>query len=156
MDLLSNSMTAQTLHERLPGKTVEHWMTWLQNNRNQSRRVAYRIPFERMAGGVFYLQEEVERFVEWERGRQLGTVKLTGRAAEAVRAFGIGEASGGATGRRLNISAVLPMIDDATGQPFVRVIANDPLLVYRLEPHEAARLAKELLEASQVCERRAT
>ncbi|WP_250517985.1 hypothetical protein [Caballeronia sp. ATUFL_M1_KS5A] len=153
MDLLSNSVAAQTLDESLPGKSVDHWMTWLQNNRNQARKVAYRIPFERMAGGVFYLQEEIESFIEWEKGRQIGTVRLSARAAEAVHAFGIDEKTGSATGRRLNVSAVLPLVDESTGQPFIRVIATDPLLVFRLEPGEAASLASELLEASQVCMR---
>jgi hypothetical protein len=42
-ELLSNSVAAQVLNELLPEKTIEQQMQWLQNNRNQSRQVPYRI-----------------------------------------------------------------------------------------------------------------
>ncbi|MFM0723423.1 hypothetical protein PQQ53_06990 [Paraburkholderia strydomiana] len=155
MDLLSNSLAAQTLDENLPGKTLEHWMTWLQNNRNHARKVSYRIPFERMAGGVFYLQEEINRFIEWEKGRQIGTVRLSGRAAEAMRAFGIGEKGGSTTGRKLNVSTVSLQLDQATGERFVQLVTSEPLMVYRLELSEASALAKELTEAAQAGQRNA-
>ena len=61
MELLSNSVSAALLSELLTGKTEEQWMLWLNNNRNQSRRVPYRLPFERMAGGVFYLDRKSTR-----------------------------------------------------------------------------------------------
>lgn len=152
-ELLSNSFAAQVLNELLPGKTVQQWELWLQNNRNQSRRVSYRIPFVRMAGGVFYLREELAKFVEWEQSRQLGSIKLTGRAAEVVRAFGIGSASGSTTGRKLKVTDINPQIDDSTGKPFIRLVFDDPLMVYRIEVDAAQLIAQELIEAINVCER---
>ncbi|MHB1402123.1 MAG: hypothetical protein ACYCWB_06960 [Thiobacillus sp.] len=148
-ELLSNSYTAQTLSEMLPDKTAEQWHLWLQNNRNQSRRVPYRIPFVRMAGGVFYYREELIKFSEWERGRQQGAIKLTGRAAEVLEAFGIGSSTGSATGRKLKITSITPQQDEGTGKPFVQLIMEDPLRVYRLETDEALRIADDLTVAAR-------
>ncbi len=152
-ELLGNSAAAQFLHEQIADRTPEQWALWLQNNRNQARRVSYRIPFERMAGGVFYLREELANFVEWEKSRQLGTIKLTGRAAEVIRAFGIGTTGGSTTGRKLNVTGITPQINEATGNPFVQVVTDDPLMVYRLELDEARQITADLLEAIAVCER---
>ena len=152
-ELLNNNVAATVLSELLNDKTPEQWAVWLQNNRNQSRRVPYRIPFERMAGGIFYHREELAKFAEWEKSRQLGTIKLTGRAAEVVRAFGIGKSGGSTTGRKLNITGINPQIDDVTGKPYVQLITDDPLMVYRLEVSEARSLANELGEVVEVCER---
>lgn len=151
-ELLSNNVAAQVLCELLPDKTSEQWLLWLQNNRNQSRRVSFRIPFERMAGGVFYRREELAKFAEWDKSRQLGTIKLTGRAAEVMRAFGIGS-GGSTTGRKLKVTGINPQIDEATGKPFIQLITDDPMMVYRLELFEAKSIASELNEAVGVCEK---
>jgi len=152
-ELLSNSVTAQTLFEALPDKTLEQWTLWLQNNRNPARRTPYRIPYVKMGGGVFYRTEELEKFVEWEKARRLGSIKLTGRAAEALRAFGIGEAGGGTTGRKLNVTGINPQVDSVSGLPYVQIITSDPLMVYRVEVEQAREIVRELSEAITVCER---
>lgn len=143
-ELLNNGVSADVLTELLPDRTSTQWGLWLQNNRNQSRRVPYRIPFEKMAGGVFYRREELAKFAEWEKSRQLGSIKLTGRAAEVVRAFGIGTASGSSTGRQLKVTGVALQVDQATKQPYVQLITNDPLMVYRLELDTAKALGSDL------------
>lgn len=152
-ELLSNSVTAQTLFEALPDKTLEQWTLWLQNNRNPARRTPYRIPYVKMGGGVFYRTEELEKYVEWEKARRLGSFKLSGRAAEALRAFGIGEAGGGTTGRKLNITTINPQVDSTSGLLYVQVITNEPLMVYRIEVDQAREIVRELTEAVAVCER---
>lgn len=152
-ELLGNSMAAQVLSEQFQGKTPDQWSGWLQNNRNQSRRVPYRIPFQRISGGIFYSSEELGKFIEFEKQRQLGTIKLTGRAAEVLKAFGVGTQGGGTTGRKLKVGGINPQIDQVTGKPYIQIITDDPLMVYRLEPGEAKSIAKELSEAVGVCER---
>lgn len=147
-ELLGNSMTAQALSEQLQDKTPEQWAGWLQNNRNQSRRVPYRIPFQRINGGIFYARDELDKFVEFEKQRTIGTIKLTGRAAEVLRAYG-----GSATGRKLKITTINPQADEATGKLYIQVIADDPLMVYRLELDEAQAIAAKLTEAINYCER---
>lgn len=154
-ELLSNAVAAQVLSELMPEKTPDQWALWLQNNRNQARRVSYRIPFEKMAGGVFYRRDELAKFAEWEKARQLGTIKLTGRAAEVLQAFGIGSATGSTTGRKLKVTGINPQVDQATGKPFIQCITDDPLMVYRLELDEAKAILKELGEAVGWCERAA-
>jgi hypothetical protein len=145
-DLLSNGMAAQTLHTIFPDRDVKQWSMWLQNNRNQSRSVPYRIPFVRMHGGVFYEVNELNRYTDWERARSLGTIKLSGRAAEALAAFGVGSDSGGAYGRSLSY-AVMPAVTEE-GEPFVRLLIEKPLRVFRLDLAQARALAKRLIEAA--------
>ena len=152
-ELLSNSVAAQVLAELIPDRSSEKWGQWLQNNRNQLRRASYRIPFVKMAGGVFYRREELAKFAEWEKSRQLGTIKLTGRAAEVVRAFGIGTSGGSSTGRKLIVQGITAQTDEATGASFIQFITDDPLMVYRLEPEEAKNLARGLLVALNDLER---
>lgn len=152
-DLLSGGVAAQTLSELLTEKTPAQWALWLQNNRNQLRQVSFRIPFVKMAGGVFYRREDIARFAELEKSRQLGTIKLTGRAKEALDAFGIGTASGSTTGQKLTVTGINPQVDQATGKTFVQLIASNPLKVYRLELDEAEAISKELNEAIQFCKR---
>lgn len=152
-DLLTNSLAARTLHEVFPDKTPEQWTLWLQNNRNQARSVPYRIPFERMHGGVFYEVAQLNRFADYEKSRQLGTIKLTGRAAEAMQAFGIGEAGGGTYGRKLAYSVQLGFEEDDSSRQFVRLMIERPLGVFRLEAEEAEALAAELLDVANAIRR---
>lgn len=153
-DLLSNSMAAESLHRIFPNRDVQQWSMWLQNNRNQSRSVPYRIPFVRMHGGVFYEVEELNRFADWERARSLGTIKLSGRAAEALAAYGVGSDNGGAYGRSLAYT-VMPAVTEE-GEPFVRLMTEKPLAVYRLEIAQALALANELVEATKYLRQGAT
>ena len=152
-ELLGNSFAAQVLHEQIATKTTEQWMLWLQNNRNQSRRVPYRIPFVRLAGGVFYHREEIANFAEWEKARSLGSIKLTGRAAEVLHAYGVGTTSGSATGRKLLVQGITTQVDQVTGAPYIQFITDDPLMVYRLEADEARAVTKNLNDAIRRCEK---
>jgi len=146
IELLSNSVAALTLAELSPEKTEAQWLHWLQNNRNQSRSVPYRVPFERMAGGVFYRREELVLFLDWEKSRQLGTIKLSGRAAEAMRAFGVGEPGGGSQGRKWKGGDA--NLASSQGRVSVQVIINEPLLVFSLTSEEALDFARRLVDAA--------
>jgi hypothetical protein len=70
-----------------------------------------------------------------------------------MRAYGIGEKSGSATGRRLKVSGINPQVDEATGTPFVQLITSDPLMVYRLELDEAEAIIREMAEVVGACKR---
>lgn len=152
-ELLSTQGAAECLSRQLPTKTAKQWALWLRNNRNTARRAIYRVPSEQIGRSAFYSQEELAKFAEWEKIRQLGTLKLTGRAAEVMQAYGIGTASGGRTGRKLKVTGINPQVDQATGKTYIQIIADDPLMVYRLELDEAKAIAKELTETISACER---
>ncbi|QQC65540.1 hypothetical protein I6I06_10610 [Paraburkholderia ginsengisoli] len=109
-----------------------------------------------MGKGAFYAPEDLARFVEFEKGRRVGNIKLSGPAAEALQAFGIGEKGGSGTGRRFEVAGVTLQVDEATGTPFVRLITNAPLMVYRLELHEARAIAKALSDAAKAGEKLAS
>jgi hypothetical protein len=151
-ELLSASVAAEVLAEILPDRNPAQWELWLRNNRNQARKAVYRIPVQRISNGAFYTRDELAKFAEWEKGRRLGKVTVTGRAAEVMRAFGIGEASGGAHGRRLSCSVNVQPGEAGTA-PYVQLIVNDPLLVFRLDADDLADLIKELTEAKACVDR---
>ena len=145
---MGNSYTAQVLSERLFGRNVEQWTLWLRNNRNQSRPAPYRIPIVRISNATFYRPDDIDQFVEWEKSRQLGTMKLTGRSAEVMRAFGIGSAGGSTTGRKLEIIGINQQFDEGNGEPYVQLVLGDPLMVYRLSSAKATQMAADLLNAA--------
>jgi hypothetical protein len=150
-DLLTNGMAAKTLHALLPERSEEQWALWLQNNRNHARPVSYRVPFVRMGGGVLYEVAELNRFVEWERARKLGTVKLSSQAAAALDAFGIGTSEGSPYGRSL--SCKVDVAQTQEGEPFVRLIVEKPLAVFRLSAAQASSIAHGLIESADLVAR---
>lgn len=152
-ELLSNQAAIELLTELVPGRTAQQWAVALQNNRNPSRKVPHRIPYVRMSGSVFYKRDDIASFAEFEKVRQLGSIKLSPRIAEALRAYGVGDPGGSTTGRSLNVSAVNLQVDQSTAKPFIQVIATDPLMVYRIEVPDAKALAQELAQAVDAAER---
>ncbi len=145
-ELLNNQCAASLLREMVTGRTTEQWLQWLQNNRNPARRSAYRIPFEKMGGAVMYRRSELAKFIEWENSRNLGAIKLTGRAAEVMQAFGIGSATGSTTGRKFQQPNISVQVDQASKEIFLQMIQPDPLLVFRLSVDEAERFAQDLAD----------
>ncbi len=153
-ELLSNSMAAQALSEELHGRTAEEWAGWLQNNRNQSRRVPYRIPFQRISGGIFYARGELEKFIEFEKGRQLGSIKLTGRAAQVAQAFGIGTDGASTNGRKWKGGSA--NLATSEGRVFVQVVINEPLMVFDVTPEQAIEHGREMMEAGRAALRQSS
>ena len=144
-ELLNISVAAEYLSKHLTDKTPEQWRLALQNNRSTSRAVSFRIPFEKLGGGVFYDRDELVKFVEFEKMRQLGTLKLTGRAAEALKAIGFGEAGGSSTGKSFKVSSVTLALDEGDARrKFVQIATTEPLQIFRVELDAARLLASEL------------
>ncbi|ADG14253.1 conserved hypothetical protein [Paraburkholderia atlantica] len=153
-DLYNTQAAAEFLSRALPDDgDSAYWSGFLINNRRTDRSPIHRIPFSRVGKAALYSPEDLARYVEFEKARRLGTVKLTGRAAEALQAFGIGESGGSSTGRRLEIADVSLQIDEATREPFVRLVISEPMLVYRLELSQAQSLSERLLEAAKIGKR---
>lgn len=150
--LLSTNAAGDWMHEAVPGESPAHWRTALANNRKPDRNPPYRVPFSTIGRGVFYSISDLLEFAEFEKSRRMGKMKLTGRAAEVMRAFGIGS-GGSATGRKLNPTSITPQIDEASGKPFIQFITDDPLMVYRLKPDEAKSIAMNLIDAATACEK---
>ncbi|MDI1259366.1 hypothetical protein [Aquabacterium sp.] len=146
-------MSADALSELLPEKDPVQWAAWLQNNRNQTRRVSYRIPFERLAGGIFYKREELSKYVEWEKMRKLGTITLTGQTAQVLQAFGIIDDSGSSRGRVFKGGSVTAQYDRLTGH-YVRMIIDEPLMVFTITPEQAIKFGKELTEVGDYLKRK--
>lgn len=150
-ELLSTSVAAERLHELLPHKSAQQWTLWLQNNRNKGRAVTYRIPFERFSGGIAYRPESLREYTDYENERRIGNRRLSPREKEALQAYGIGEPTGGATGRKLKIGGINVQFDDATHQRYIQIIVSSPLLVFRVEVSQAEEILRELQEAVDYC-----
>lgn len=140
--MLSTQAAAAALHEAIP-EPEGYWARFLMNNKRPDRNPPFRVEFVKMGGGVLYPRKALADFIEWEKSRRLGTMKLTGRAAEALRAFGIGEAGGGTTGRSLDCT-IHPQQNPTTGQPYIQLIVKNPLLVFHLDVEQAEELIREL------------
>lgn len=154
-ELLSTQVAAEMIDGaiREPGGIV-YWTRYLTNNRRDDRNPPHRVPFQRISNGAFYRPADIAEFIEFEKSRRIGVRKLSGRAAEAMRAYGIGEAGGSTTGRKLDC-AILPQTDPATGAPYVSMTVDNPLLVFRLDLDQARQIRDELAEVIKVCERAA-
>jgi hypothetical protein len=147
-DLWSNSVTAQYLTEQLPERDAQRWQLWIRNNRNSSRSAAYRVPFVRISNGTFYRPMEIHKFIAWEKARQLGTMKMSGRTLQTMQAFGVGQPNGSSTGRSLQVLAITAQTDPITGDRFVRLVTIEPLTVYRLSLSEASSLGNQLVDVA--------
>jgi hypothetical protein len=153
-ELYSTKGAAGFLSSALPdGGDSAYWSSVLVNNRRIDRTQVHRIPFSRIGKGVFYTPEDLARFVDFEKARRVGSIKLSGRATEALQAFGIGEKCGSAAGRRFEVAGVTRQVDEATGKSFVRLITTEPLMIYRLELDEAKAIAKQLMDAAKMGKR---
>jgi hypothetical protein len=154
--LLNTNAAGDWLNDAVPGETPAHWRTALSNNRKTDRNPPYRVPYSTIGRGAFYTVSDLLEYAEFEKARRMGKMKLTGRAAEVMRAFGIGANGGSATGRKLNVTGINPQVDESTGKLFIQLITNEPLMVYRIEVEQAESIASELKEAIECCKRGST
>lgn len=152
MEKLTTREAAAVINE-VVNEPDGYWEQFLINNRRPSRKINHRVPYEKRGGAILYSREDLASLIELEKSRRIGGMKLSGRAAEALRAFGVGEKGGSTTGRKLNVSAVTLQLDQATGTRFVQLVTSEPLMVYRLELSEAKALAAELADAAHAGER---
>ena len=151
--LFNTNAASDWLNEAVPGETPAHWRTALANNRKSERNPPYRVPFSTIGRGAFYAVSDLLEYAEFEKARRMGKMKLTGRAAEVMRAFGIGAIGGSTTGRKLTVSGISHQVEERTGKPFIQLITDEPLMVYRLEIEQAKNIAAELMKAIECCER---
>jgi hypothetical protein len=155
-DLFNTSAAADYLHAVFADKPASYWYQRLINARRTDRPQTYVLPHTTLGKVVLYTPEALDGFIEHEKLRRIGKVPFTGRAAEALHAFGIGKAGGTTHGRIFKGgSANLQAIEGvgAANQVGVQVIINEPLLVFAMTPEQAASFGKELIEAAQAATR---
>jgi hypothetical protein len=140
------------LQEALPEKKG-YWASFLVNNRRTDRNPPHRIPFGRQHGEAIYRRSDLRTFIEFEKRRRLTGLKVTGRAAELMQAYGIGSPTGGPYGRTFDYHLLAQSNESG---PHGQLIINEPLLVFHLPPDQVneladafASLARELKEISR-------
>lgn len=151
-ELLSRQAAAEWLAQQLQDKNAEQWALFLRNNANNARRAIYRLPVEQVGRSAFYQPAELEKFIQFEQGRQLGTLKLSGRAAEVLQAFGTGTSGATANGRKWKGGAANIGVTN-NGERFIQTMINEPLIVFAMTPAQAVEFGKELIEAGQAAQR---
>ena len=150
-ELLNRQVAAEWLAQQLQDKTADQWALWLRNNANTARRASYRIQTEQLGRGTFYNINELEKFVEFEKGRQLGQLKLTGRAAEVLLAYGTGIDGATINGRKWKGGSANLCNDK--GVVIVQAIINEPLTVFAMTAEQAIEFGREMVEAGQAAQR---
>lgn len=150
-NVFNTGAAADFLNEALPGQTPTYWYQRLVNARRTDRKHPFTLRFSTVGKAVFYEQVDLEEFANFEKTRRLGKMTLSGRAAEAIRAFGIGEQGGGAQGR--NFSGASVNLQTSQGSAFVQTIINEPLLVFAMSPEDAIGFGLELIEAGKAAQR---
>lgn len=142
------SAAAEYVHDRIAGHTVNYWSQRLINMRRKDRPQTYQMPFTMLSGAATYEQADLDNFVEFEKARRLEGKSLKGRAAEVVRAFGIGEPAGSTQGRVLKHAAAnLHLMPGAAQDVAVQMIIGNPLAAWLMTAEQAIALGKELTDA---------
>ncbi len=147
-EILRSSEVADVLAAELGG-TSTHWHTWLKNDRKPGRKNL--LPPLPGPGRPRYLMVAVEALIAAERARRMQDGQPVGRAAEVMKAFGIGE-GGTNTGRHLE-AHVYGQLDEHAKVGFVQLHVLHPMLMFRLTPDQARQLAAELIEEAKYADR---
>lgn len=138
-DMLRQQDAVQFLQEHMR-QPEGYWANFLTNNRRPERRPAYKVPFLKQGGKVLYAREHLAKLLEREKHTHLGGLQVSGRAAEVMRAYGIGTPQGGPYGRKLQYT-LTPQSNE--GGLHVQLLIEDPLLVFCLPVDQVDKLAKE-------------
>jgi hypothetical protein len=152
-DVFNTNAAADFLNELVPGQSPAYWNQRLINARRSDRKQPFTVPFSTIGKAAFYQEADLKQFAEFEKARRLGKVKLSGRAAEAIRAFGIGEQSGGSQGRQFKGASVNLQTSTDSGAAFVQTIISEPLMVFAMSPEDAIAFGKELVKTGQAAQR---
>lgn len=150
-EFLSTQAAAEHLARELPAKTESQWALWLRNNRNQSRSVIYRVPVVHIGRPAYYKPQDLAEFIDFERRMQTGALPLSGRAKQALQAFGLGEPGSTNLGRRWKGADANLAVSEKGA--LVQFVISEPPMVFALSPEQAQAIGRELLEAGQAAQR---
>ena len=134
-------MTPQRAAERLaqlaPRRDTANWLRWLAHNRNPKRPAAFRVPYTKDAGRIWYSENALKQAAATDRAVQAGH---TAKEATLLQA-----AEGGLLNRPWrDAGRVYGQFDHSKGEPFVKLAIDSPLMTFRLSLHDAATLMVEL------------
>jgi hypothetical protein len=152
-NIFNTNAAADFLNELVPGESPAYWSQRLINARRTDRKQSFTLPFSTINKAAFYEEADLRQFAEFEKARRLGKIKLSGRAAEAFRAFGMGEQGGGSQGRQFKGASANLQTSNDSGAAFVQTIFNEPLMVFAMSPEDAIAFGKELVETGQAAQR---
>lgn len=148
-ELLNTAQAADWLATRTEGRPPQAWVTWLRNSRNPARKTAFKITPTKIGNDLFWKVADLENLAEFERARELGSIKLSARAAEAIQAMGIGKTGATEQGRLFESGNANLATDNDTGAPIVQLVLASPLAIYRMSPDQAITLGRELIETGE-------
>jgi hypothetical protein len=151
MDLYNTQAAGELLQSQLQ-EHEGYWQQFLTNNRRADRTPPYRIPFTRLGKAALYSREELAKFLAWEKSRRIGEIKLTGRAAEIIHMYGIGQSGGSNHGRELSYNVTF-QFDEVRREFYIAMQIDEPLLMFKLPMTQAKNLRDDLSELIDTSER---
>ncbi len=135
---MTTAAAAEWLQSRHPKRSAAAWVQWLANNRNPNRSAAFRVPFVKEAGHVWYSLQALQAILSAEQAIKAGH---TSKEATLLQAAGNGLLNRPWPG----MGRFYGQADQ--GGPFVKLAIDSPLQTFRLSLKEAAALMGEIEDA---------
>ncbi len=137
-DLMTATRAADWLQQRLPKRSAAAWVQWLANNRNQSRAAAFRVPFTKEAGRIWYALADLQAILATEQAIE------NGRSARETTLLHAAE-TGMLNRPWKDIGRFYGYYTNA--EPCVKLGIDAPLMTFKLTLKEAAELIVQIEDA---------
>lgn len=146
-DKMTTAAAAEWLQSKLPKSSAAAWVQWLANNRNPKRAAAFRVPFAKAAGHVWYDLKDLQAILATEQAIKAGH---SSKEASLLRAAEVGMLNQPWQGAGRFYGQA-----DQSG-PYVKLAIDSPLQTFRLSLKDAAALMAQLEDAIRNAESMAT
>lgn len=138
IELMTANRAADWLQQRLPKRSAAAWVQWLANNRNTSRPAAFRVPFTKEAGRVWYAVADLQALLTTEQAIESGRSARETTLLHAAETGMLNRPWNG-IGRFYGYAG--------NGEPCVRLGIDAPLMTFKLSLKEAAELIVQIEDA---------
>lgn len=139
MTPIKTKTAAELLNEVFP-KSVKSWIQFLKNNRRYDRNPIYKIPFTNINGDAYYLKDDLNKFVNWEKhriAREISNNRYAGMQRfiyeQSVDEYGFISGTDFSVTRRVY-----------NGKPYVDLSFNSARVTFKLSLVEVEKLIEDL------------
>lgn len=140
---MTAAAAADWLQSKLPKRSAAAWVQWLANNRNPKRASAFRVPFAKAAGHVWYDLKDLQAILATEQAIKAGH---SSKEASLLRAAEVGMLNQPWQGAGRFYGQA-----DHSG-PYVKLAIDSPLQTFRLSLEEAIDVVEQIARAINAAE----